>query len=402
MKTVGIIAEYNPFHNGHLRQLRACRQRGASHIAVVMGGNFMQRGEPALLEKSARAQAALRCGADLVLELPLPYACATAERFAFGAVASLDALGAVDALCFGSETGDLSLLEAAARALESQEFSGYAAPFLKKGMTFAAARQAAVEKLAGPAPAAVLSRPNDLLAVEYLRQLCRLHSGMRPEAILRTGAGHDSPFPAEEGENLASASYIRGLLRTGCWDRAAGFVPEESLAVLRDAFAKGLYARPERLEPLLLYRLRSMTAEEYTRLPDLSEGLENRILSAARQGTGLEDILSRIKTKRYPLARLRRILLTALLQIPADMATEPPPYLRVLAMNKRGEEILSRAGKRCRVPVSGSLARLEKSSPQAARYAALEARSTDVYRLLTETPAPCGTDYTFSIIKELR
>ena len=143
MAIAGIIAEYNPLHGGHLRQLRRVRELLGAETAVVcaMSGNFVQRGDFALLPKHARAEAAVRSGADLVLELPLPYACATAERFAFGAVASLDALGAVDALCFGSETGDLSLLEAAARALESQEFSGYAAPFLKKGMTFAAAER---------------------------------------------------------------------------------------------------------------------------------------------------------------------------------------------------------------------------------------------------------------------
>lgn len=404
MKITGVIAEYNPFHYGHAHQLREARKQGATHIVAVMGGDFLQRGAPALADKRVRARAALSCGADLVLELPLPYACATAERFAFGGVAVLQGLGCVDALSFGSESGDLEALARTAALLDDPRLPLALAPLLDQGMTFAAARQRAVEELGGREAAALLGRPNDILAVEYLRQLERLGCSIRPETVLRQGAGHDAQTlaPLEwEGRpvRVASAAALRRQAEAGDWQGMALSMPRESWELFREAARQGKQANPARLELPLLARLRAMSLEEIRRLPDLSEGLEHRILAAVKAGTSLEGVLAGVKTKRYPRARLQRILLSAWLGLEEGMNGEPPPYLRVLGMNPRGEEILSRAKRRARLPVSASLARLEETGPRAARFARLEARSVDLYQLLTPSVGPCGTDYTAGLVK---
>ena len=189
MRIGGVVAEYNPFHNGHAYQLMELRQAGATHIAVVMSGNFVQRGEPALLDKWTRAEAALLCGADLILELPLPYGAATAERFAFGAVSLLEGLGCVDLLGFGCESGDLPALQRAARAVEDPEVYEAVRERMAEGISFAAAREEAVRERWGEAGDA-LRRPNDILAVEYLRQLGRLGSPIRPVAVGQIGRAH--------------------------------------------------------------------------------------------------------------------------------------------------------------------------------------------------------------------
>ena len=185
MVIAGVVAEYNPFHLGHAHHLEETRRRGATHIVAVMSGQFVQRGEPALLDKWTRARAALSCGADLVLELPLPYAMATAQRFALGAVGLLDALGCVDLLSFGSDCGDLDRLKACIRLLNDPRFPQALGQFLDRGMTFAAARQQAVRELGGAELAATLGRANDILALEYLAALEQLGSAMAPLAIPR-------------------------------------------------------------------------------------------------------------------------------------------------------------------------------------------------------------------------
>ena len=390
MKTAGIIAEYNPFHNGHAWQIGRLREQGFTHIAVAMGGNFLQRGSAALCEKHLRARMALRGGADLVVELPLTWACAPAQRFAAGGVALLDALGCVDSLAFGSECGDLSLLRRAARAAADPEVCRGTAGLLQSGITYAAARQQAVAGLYPREVAAVFAQPNNNLCVEYLRALEARHSPLEPLALPRMGAAHDS---AGTCGGYASASRLRELLREGGLRQAAPFVPPAALSLLEQAAADGqLPAALSRGEAALLAQLRRMTPQDFSALPDLSEGLEHRLYDAARGACSLSEFLLAAKTKRYPLARLRRLTLAAFLGIRQPLAPLPP-YLRVLGFNRRGRELLALAGQNARLPLSHSLARLEQLGGECAATAALEARSTDLYALLLPRVQPCGQDY---------
>ncbi len=397
MKIAGIIAEYNPFHNGHQYQIAAARGMGATHVVAVMGGNFLQRGAPALLPKQLRAEAALGCGADLVVELPLPYACATAQRFAYGGVELLGAMGCVDTLCFGSESGSIEALAAAAAAVDDPAVDALLPGLLGQGITFARARQQAVEQVYSQQVAALFSQPNNILGIEYLRQLRVGGYLISPQTVGRQGAGHDSHSP---GGQFASASLLRRLIRQGEVEEAAAFMPAASAAVLRRALQEGLApTKLARLEVGILSTLRRMDKAQLAALPDISEGLENRLYQAVRSGCTLEEVLALCKTKRYTLARLRRVVLSAYLGIEKGMTRRPPPYIRVLGFNQRGGEVLARLKQSCALPVSTSLARLEQKDGDCRRLARLEAASTDLYVLALPQPRPCGSDYTTPVVK---
>lgn len=398
MTVAGIIAEYNPFHTGHGMLVDAVRRAGADAVVAAMGGNWLQRGEPALFPKEVRARAALQSGVDLILELPLPYAAATAERFASGGVGLLLALGCVDILAFGSESGQLGPLQECAAALADPRLDEEIRRRMSEGLSYAAARQQGVETLLGPDAAALLSRPNDTLAVQYLWELAR--SGkpgkrLRPFTIPRQGAGHDSDGPSSgEGEPAtASAAWLRQRLLEGDRDAVLPYLPAGSLQAVFSAMDAGQWADPALLELPLLSTLRRMDAANFADLPDVSEGLEHRLAAAVRSSASLGELLDEAVTKRYPRSRLRRVLLSAYLGIPKNASFIPPLYLRVLGMTAKGEKILTRAKRTAALPISHSLARLAKTGETAAAMAALESRATDLYSLLLQERRPCGTDY---------
>ena len=349
MKVAGVIAEYNPFHKGHALQLQQLRQLGYTHIAVAMGGNFLQRGSAAICSKHLRAQMALLGGADLVVELPLGWACAPAQRFAAGGVALLEAVGC-HTIAFGSECGNLTLLQQAAQASQSESVLTLTQQLMADGRTFAAARQAAVAQLFAAEVAAVFDNPNDNLCVEYLLALQSQQSGMQPLALQRVGAAHDSSC-AEMG--IASASHIRSLLMEAEYEKAEVLLPQSSWQVLRGAMANNLApAHLQRAEAAVLARLRSMSAQDFAALPDLSEGLENRLYTAARQACSLEEFYQLAKTKRYTLARIRRLTLAAFLGLRKKDMPDLPPYLRVLGFNSRGQELMTAAKQKNALPLS--------------------------------------------------
>ncbi len=378
MAVAGIIAEYNPFHRGHAWQIAALRERLGADTAVVaaMSGNFVQRGDFALLRKHARAEMALSGGVDLVLELPAPWSAATAERFAQGGVALLAYTGVVTHLAFGSECGDMELLRSAALCMGSGIYGADLRRFLDEGMTFAAARQAAVRTLAGDAAAGCLDSPNNNLAVEYLRALAGCGAGMEPVAIRRIGAGHDS---GELGE-YPSASAIRTQILTGRPWR--DLVPDGTAAVLEREMACGRApVAVDRCERAVLAVLRGMGEEEFAPYDGGGEGLYHRFYGAVRAGTSLEDILDRAKTKRYPLARLRRMLLHSYLGLLPAGPGETPPYLRVLAANGRGRKLLHEMREKAQRPVLIRPADAGRLGEAAAGLFAREARWTDLYAL---------------------
>jgi len=371
----GIIAEYNPFHHGHARQIAALRERLGPDcpVAVVMSGSFVQRGEPAIFRKHVRAEAALRCGVNLVLELPGVYAAAGAETFARGGTALLAATGVVTHLCFGSECGTLEPLLAAAEALDSPAYRQTLHRLLEQGMSFAAARQQAVRELAGEA-ADCLGRPNDNLAVEYLRALRALGGGMEPIAVQRLGPGHDSPLMGA----YPSASLIRGRILGGeTWRE---LVPEPSADLLEREIAAG--RGPASLaqgERAILSVLRGMEETDFRPYDGGGEGLYRRFYQAVRQGRDLTEVLTLAKTKRYPMARLRRMALSAYLRLPPP--PEHPPYLRLLAADRQGCALLREMKQRARLPVVTKPADIRKLDDAAAALFAAEARCTGLYTL---------------------
>ncbi len=395
MKITGVICEFNPFHNGHEYLLKKIKEDGASHIAVCMSGNFTQRGEPAVYNKYDRCRAALQCGADLVIELPVTFALSGAERFAWGGVSLLDSLGCIDELFFGSESGDTALLSRAAAAADAPELSELIVKNLSGGMTFAAARQAAVAELCGEGLSAVLSQPNNILGVEYIRALNRLGSSIKPVSVLRMGVSHDS---GDVSGNFASASYIRGMI--GKDQDISKFVPEKAYDIFSgtdDPPPPG--GRKEKLIPMLLYRLRMMSAEETAGLPEISEGLENRIYSAVRKAVGYEELVGLIKSKRYTRARIERILMYALLGFRKESLPEKPGYIRVLGFNERGREILRLAGKNNRLPIIMKYSDIKKHSRMIHEEYETECRADDIYALTGKNIHPCGINMTRGLLR---
>ncbi|WP_162840294.1 tRNA(Met) cytidine acetate ligase [Acetanaerobacterium elongatum] len=390
MTIAGIIAEYNPFHNGHAYQIAKTRALGATHVAVCMSGDFTQRGECAVIEKHARVKAALLGGADLIVELPLPYAVSSAERFAFGGVSVLNALGCVDILSFGSESGDISALKRVVEALENSQFAPLLQKQLDKGLVFPKARQLALTELLGE-DALVLSHPNNTLGVEYIKWLERLNSRIQPVTVPRKGVSHGSP---QASGAYASASLIRRHMLSGKEDWRC-FAPAQAEEIYRaEILNKKAPCTLEYMERAILAKLRSIASEAFTAFPDVTEGLEGRIYKAARTAVSLDELYGLIKTKRYTLSRVRRMVLCTFLGIEASMQLQPPPYIRVLGFNARGAEILAKAKQTCSLPVSTSLSDLARVNEPCKKLAMAEAAAVDIFALCSPQNLPCGLDFT--------
>lgn len=387
MNAAGIIAEYNPFHTGHAYHIAETRQRlGAdTPIVCVMSGNWVQRGTCALTDKWTRAGLALRGGADLVLELPLPWAISSAEGFARGGVEVLKATGIVDILSFGSESGRLEDLCAVARTLDGEDYRAALQTELDKGISFAAAREKAAAKIVGKA-ATLLRGPNDSLGVEYIRAAGQELTSM---AIKRQGISHDSDCAKKD---FASASYVRERAEAGEWDAVARYTPRGTAESLQGAEL----VRMERIERAMLARLRQMKGEDFALLPDSgrAEGLPDRLVKAASRAVSLEEFYALAKTKRYAHARIRRLALWAFLGLAAADRPEQPLYLRVLGFNERGRLLLKEMKRRAGLPVLTKSAHIKALGEEAQALFALEARSTDLFGLCYDKIKPCGMEYT--------
>lgn len=398
MKTAVITAEYNPFHKGHRWQLEQVRAAGASHVAVVMSPDFTQRGTPAIFPKRLRAQAALQNGADLVLELPVCYALAGAQRFAFGAVQLAAAMGCVDLLAFGAEDADLVQLRQACTALQQEEVNQTIRQLLLSGITFAKARERAVAAVYGEETALLLQKPNNILAIEYLCQLEKLPDAhIQPLALGRIGNTHDGEPVGE----FASASFLRGLMLEGRWEQAQQYLPQNVWQLYRQAQQDGQFADLQLGERAVLSALRRMEQKEMAQLADLSEGLENRLYRASREACSLEQLYAAVKSKRYPLARVRRLVMNAFLRLPAQMQMLPPPYLRVLGMNERGKQILSAMKRTASLPVSTSLMKLARSTQAARQWAQVEAAACDQYSIFCRQMQASGSDWSLPFVSLL-
>lgn len=375
---VAIICEFNPFHNGHAYLLQKARQLTGEPVVAVMSGSFTQRGEAAVCSKFERAAVALRHGADLVAELPAVYAVANAQRFAQGGVRVAASFADVRHLAFGCEDNDPKLLQAAADAMNNAEVNALVAAQMKEGAYYPQAVERAVRAVCGGGAADRLTSPNNILAVEYIRALSG--SGIVPLPVRRVGAAHDS---GEATDGFMSASLLRERLR--CGGETAPYMPEAPREITCPCY----------WERAALFKLRTMTAADFRALPEVGEGLENRLAAAVAAETSLEGILRAVKTKRYTHARLRRILCCAALGITEELQARRADYVRVLGFTDEGARLL----KNCRAEVVTSVARALRSGRNV-DFLRADIRATDLAALAYERVKPCGADYHTKIIRE--
>ncbi|MGE4276803.1 MAG: nucleotidyltransferase family protein [Lawsonibacter sp.] len=410
MPAAGIVAEYNPFHTGHAYQIARTRQVLGQEAAVVavMSGNWVQQADCAIADKWTRARLAVMGGVDLVLELPTVWAMSSAESFARGAVSILNDTGVVDVLSFGSECGETEPLREAADCLDSEEYRAGLSRFLGEGMSFAAARQAAVGEILG-CKAKLLSSPNNNLGIEYIRALNAMGNSIRPMTVLRRGAAHNSVSVISAGQDektvcsgqaaadrpqFVSATQIRQDLLEGRWSHAEPYL----VCGGRELLEGRMIGLPElrRVERAVLTRLRTMTAADWAELPDsgAAEGLPRRLEQAGWQCTSVEEFFELAKTKRYTHARLRRLVLWAFLGLRQTDVPNRPPYLRVLGFNERGRELLRQMRDRASLPILTKPAHARELDQTGRRLFELEARCTDLYHLCFESVPVPGQEWT--------
>jgi len=389
----GIVAEYNPFHNGHLYHIEETKKKGATHIIAVMSGNFVQRAEPAVVGKFERARVAASLGVDLVIELPFMYSTAVSERFARGAVSVLEATGAVSTLSFGSESGDIHSLALAEDAVRDAKVRRRIKLLTEMGDSYPAAQAKALQVFY-PGLAGLVAEPNNLLALGYIKALRDIGSSMSPVTVERRGAKHDG---GEAAGAFASARMIRELVAL-----RAGFgqlLPKESELMLLDAIAAGRISEGlQRIESTVLFCLRRMTRQEANLLPDASTGIGDRLFQAAQTASSVEELYRLVKTKRYTMSRVRRAVIAALLGV-TEADYYSIPYLRLLAIGAGGEEILRVMKRRCKLPVAASLSEIEELGGVAKETAERESAVTDIYNLTLAKRAPKGEDYTTKLFK---
>lgn len=390
MDTIGVICEFNPFHNGHKflaenikGKFKDCR------IAGIMSGSFVQRGDCAVIDKYTRARQALKNGFDLIAELPTVYAVSSAEVFANAGARLADGLEC-NILAFGAESS-LDLLEKIADLHSNNSFQENIKKELAQGKSYPKAiQEAALANFRGEnADEALFSGSNNILAVEYLKAIKKY--GIAPFAVERKAVAHDSPVTENE---FASASAIRKMFSENSGDPYK-YMPKTNV---KDDFEN--LASMKNLEKAMLYKLRTMTREDFAALPDVSEGLENRMFSAVRNYNSVEEILAAVKTKRYTHARLRRILIYALLGVTKEMQKIPVPYVRVLGFNEKGAGILTEAKKSGKLPVITKVsAGIRDLSGADKRILEKDLLASDIWALAQNEPGDCGMDFYRKIVK---
>ena len=346
-KVLGIISEYNPFHNGHLYHLEQSKKlSGCDYTVAVISGNFTQRGSTSLVDKWEKTRMALANGVDLVIELPVLYSISSAENFADGSIKILNSLGIVDTLSFGAETSDIAVLSKIADVLtvEPTEYKNILSHELKKGLSFPKSRENALLMYLGDIRkySGVLSSPNNILGIEYLKALKKYKSNINPICIKRIESDYNS---INFSNNIASATAIRNLVKNKSFDIIKDLVPESTYTILIDNVQNGHVVEDLSIfEKEIIYVLRKMSIEEIANLPDVSEGLEYSIKKAADSCNSIVELLNLVKSKRYTSTRIQRILLYALLGITKkdmQVSKTTKPYVRILGFNNFGKTLLS-------------------------------------------------------------
>lgn len=412
MSTVGIIAEYNPFHNGHLYHLQKSKEiTNCDTVVAVMSGNFIQRGLPALFDKWTRTAMAIQNGVDLVIELPTFYSISSAEYFANGSISLLDSLGIIDYLSFGSKCNDIHILKRIANVLylEPEEYKKNLQTELKRGISFPIARSNALkrflkkeydEKLL----ANILLEPNNILGIEYLKAIHYNNSLLNPVVVERTGSDYNS---TQVNGNICSATAIREMFKRNHLSELGNVLPNESYQIIQNEITNGKDPITlEHFENEILYELRKLPIEDIANIADVSEGLENIIKKSCNECFDIEHLIDLIKSKRYTKTRIQRIILHILLHITKndiENYKHNPQYIRILGFSKKGEKLLSKIASTSKLPIVTSTSKFLKSANETQRkMLEKDILATNIYTLGYSIPSfrKNNLDYTANMIEE--
>ena len=387
MGIAGIVAEFNPLHNGHEHLIQTAK-KDHNTVVCVISGNFVQRGDTAIIPKFERAKSALEAGADMVLELPVPWSMSTAANFALGAVSQLSALN-IDTLYFGSECGDSRLLEEISEILISNEFNQKVRDRLSTSKTFADIRQTVLREMISD-KANVLSSPNDTLATEYIIAAKKLGLFLNFVAVKRLGVGHDKKY-IQDG--FTSSTYIRTKILENDIDFLKEYMPKSSYEIVK----KSPISDINRLDLAIISRLKLIEKDDFSSLPDISEGIDNLIYSKVRDEFSYNSLLNAIKSKRYTLARIRRIILSAFLGIDNSFFLKEPPYARILGFSKEGAKIIPKNTKK---PLISRVSDVNVLDEYSKKVFSLENKANEVYALSLDNPNKYINDFSSKIIKK--
>lgn len=390
MSVIGIVCEFNPFHNGHKYLIDTVK--GENDIVVaVMSGNFVQRGEPAIFSKEIRTKAALVSGVDIVLELPLIYATASAEYFAFNAVKILSDFGC-DKIAFGTENTNVNSLDRAVDILMQEAFDEQVMKYYEDGVSFPVARQMAFDKFNVDCD---ISTPNNILAIEYVKAIRKLKAKIEPITVNRQGAGYNDTNAVD---NFASATHIRQMIYNN--EDFVKYIPDYLLTLYNDAIKNGEYVSKDKFDLAAFTIMRSRLNETMTDIANMGEGFDNRIKSAVKSNTELSKLYDEIKTKRYTHTRVKRAILSTILDVKNADLEIIPPYCRVLGFNTKISKQMGELAKNCAIPFVAVYSDiLNLASENANRVFELENKSTDFYNLILHNSASCSAEMKFSPIK---
>lgn len=388
----GIVCEYNPFHKGHLYQIKKTKQAGADAVVCVMSGNFVQRGECAFLDKWKRARTAVRNGADVVIDLPVPWAVSSGESFARGSIFLLHQFGA-ELVSFGSESDSKEKLLTASLVTKNQDALVLLKKYMSEGNSYPLSLYKSAFEIYGKEIADIISSPNSTLAVEYIRQIEK-YPDMDFLPIKRKGAAHDS---AESTDGLCSASKIRELLSGG--EDAAEFLPDCSAKAVADELKNGLApCLMKNNERAVLSHLRSLNKNDYERYVSDSAGLASRIFDSVKISSTLNALYDNAKSKNYTHSRIRREVLNLYLGIERTVSEGTPPYMRILAVNEKGLNLLSQAKKSSAIPIVTKHFDMQSLSSEAKAVYDIQCSSTDKFALFSPVTRPCGLEQKNSML----
>lgn len=403
-KIIGIIAEYNPFHNGHSYHIQNTKAlTGADFVVAIMTGNFTQRGNTSIVDKWEKTKMALNGGADLVIELPTIYSISSAENFANGGIKVLNSLGIVDAISFGMEADDISTLNNIANILfmEPDEYKDILEYELRKGSSFPKARENALMRYLNDVKryADILKGSNNILAIEYLKALKKQRSSLIPMGIKREKVYYNSTKIIDE---YASATGIRNLLLHNQLEEVRKVVPSKTYSLLLNNIRQGSYVLDlTAYNKEIIYKLRSMTVKEIANLPDVNEGLEYLIKDASNKTNNLIELINKVKSKRYTQTRLQRILLYALLGISKkdmEISKKMTPYIRILGCSENGKMLLSQINRKAKVITSFKKFEKANKNRKIKRMLEIDKKATDIYTLGYKKDSKAGLDYTKGLI----
>ncbi len=406
-RVLGIIAEYNPFHNGHLYHLqKSIEETGCDYVIAIISGNFVQRGNSSVINKWKKAEMALKSGVNLVIELPSIYSISSAENFAFGAIKILNELKIVKSVSFGTETGDMAALNNIANLLvqEPKEYQYILQEELKMGVSFPKAREIAVLKVFNDNRryGNIMSSPNNILAIEYLKSIKRLKSFIKPHLVKRERVFYNDDAVVDD---FASATAIRRLLSRNQTEDLSRVLPKSSYEILMEELKKqNVVLDIAKYEKEIIYNLRNMSLKQIQNIPDVSEGLEHAIKNAVGSCNNLPELLNMIKSKRYTGTRLQRILICSLLGITKknmENSKKIRPYVRILGMDEKGKQLLSKITKaNPKLDIITSVKKFTENNHNKLikEMLDIDIKATDIYTLAYGMNSFAGLDYTNKIV----